>query len=325
MADELTQLERLTRLWREGGLTDEEFAARKAALAEAPPTPPLPWPLLVSLAALALVLLTALVVWFGHGLGRPAPLSVADSAAPGAASAAASAAPALPTGPIAAPTTQAAFAVAYPTGKGEVSGANGAVHVAFAPFAVYRIGDNTFALVSKGRNLDDDSHVASGFFSIAYLAAAPQLALQGQPFVAAGSQGGFGAPPGLKLLSKLAASPVLQITSGGTGQGVVAEQADLVALGPTAGEVVVVAQGLPLSYDDGGTGAPQTCAITGKIVPGAVGKTFTIAYSGSWTGKTLYRWTGARWEPQGGAPDLSAKCPKPDAGGDSGASQEPGQ
>lgn len=99
MSDWIEQLERLTRLHKEGALTDAEFAAQKARLLESQNAPsaaaepmeyddgvyeaPRPkWPLYAGLAAVAAVVIGG-AAWFGSGIvpGRELPAAAASPTA----------------------------------------------------------------------------------------------------------------------------------------------------------------------------------------------------------------------------------------------------
>lgn len=304
MSDNLGQLERLTKVWRDGGLTDEEFQARKAALL-APPRR-LPWAIPVAGAVVVFVgATTAALIW--RNTPTPVTANTATKAVPTLTS------PVNPAPRVGAPapTSAEAFAIVYPTAKAAVEWQGQTYHVKFRPEAIYDLGADTFALISVGQNLDESYHAARGFFSVAYFGNYPALAMEGAPFVGVGSQGGWGNPPTTRLLRNISGRPLLEIESSQLGQGETETWADLVVLGATINDVTAVAAGLDLAYDNSGAGTGTVCSIDGRVVPVSKDNSFAIAYRGSYRGRVIYKWQSFQWKRQGSAADLYTFCPQP--------------
>jgi hypothetical protein len=302
--DELSELERLTRVWKDGGLTEEEFQARKAALSERRRVGGLPVAAAVTMVAAAFVL--------GYGARW---LQDRSGSAGGALNSASATNSVLVTNSttetqLVDPTPAEAFGIAFPSPDQQITVDGQSRHVRFAPGTVRRIGQNTYALVSLGTNLDDNSHAAQGFLAISYLGRFPNLQVIGQPFYASGSNGGFGAPPRVRWVDGLGERPVLEAISSGMGQGISTSSMDLFWLGETVDRVHQGLSNVEIHYDDSAAGNTPACTIDSRIAPDRNGRGgFTLRYSGSYTGQVAFTFTGLNWTPASAPPQLFSVCP----------------
>jgi len=314
MSDHLERLERLAKLRADGALTEQEYAAQKAAVlsAGAPrgeaqivgqdPRPSKTWLWLGVAILVGVAILAAgyrLLVKRSPTTAPPAASSPATSAAT-APSKAAAEPPDL--------TKEEAFRIVYPTGKAVAKFDDESIHVRFSPIALVRLDASTLVLISGGQNLDQDCHGCTGFFSIAYLGAAPGWTVEGVPYVGIGQTGGFGSPPEIAIIRSLSSEPLVFVRSGQSGQGSTETWGQLVRLGPTIHDVSIALDRFDVSYDNDGGSAD--CSIEGKIVPGKRGQSFTIRYTGTFSGDVAYTSSGGSYTPVGGPPrDLWKRCP----------------
>jgi hypothetical protein len=293
MNDRWSELEKLGRFRAEGLLTEAEFEAEKERLLAKPRRQRLVV-LWISLGLLAAVAVFAL--WRLTDISSEKKVAVSE---PPVSAAVAQA-------PREAPTLAQAFALAFPTPKRRVTIDGETTAVRFSPHSLFRLSPDTYVLLSRGKNLDDDSHAAGGFYAVTYLGFLPQLAIEGETFIAPGSLGGWGQPPELKIVTGLLARPVVQVTNGGSGQGLTVTAVDLVWLGEKASDVHVAAEDIEVSYDD--LGADGSCEIKGRLAT-APGDAFKVIYTGSYKAEVVYRKGLARYQTPSPL-ELYSVCPE---------------
>jgi len=314
MSDHLERLERLAKLRADGALTEQEYAAQKAALlsAGAPrveaqivghdPRPSRTWLWLGVAILVGVVILAAgysLVMKRSPTRAPPAASSPAISDATALSKAVAEPADL---------TKEEAFRIVYPTGKAVAKFDDESINVRFSPITLVRLDASTQILISGGQNLDQDCHGCTGFFSVAYLGAAPGWTVEGVPYVGMGQTGGFGTPPEIAIIRSLGPEPMVFVRSGQSGQGSTESWGQLVRLGATIDDVSIALTRFDVSYDNDGGAAD--CSIEGRIVPGKPGRSFTIRYTGAYSGDVVYTSSGGAYTPVGGPPrDLWKRCP----------------
>ena len=156
-------------------------------------------------------------------------------------------------------------------------------------------------LVSGGQG--DDCHGCAGTLAVHYLSVAGDGFLLGKAFPGAATGTSFGAPPSWKRREDIASAPVIQTERGGTFQGYTCARAQLVALTPAGPQTL--ADDLPTGYsDEGAVTEGKLQQISGTIEAGTKDRDFTIAYSGSMTGRTAYRRDGTGYKIDGKAADI---------------------
>lgn len=192
------------------------------------------------------------------------------------------------------PSTDEAFAIAYPNRNVALTMDGKVAHLRFSPLGLYQVDADTFALVSAGENLDGDCHACAGAVSISYLGRYPALTREAQPVVF--PSGGWGRPADVSLGPPLSSAPVLLLQTTDSDYGITQNTAVVVRLGPRAADVRAVGS-LQLDYDNSATGFEPSCAIQGRIRAGEPDKSFSVEYTGSLDRTIAYRWIGDAWRP----------------------------
>jgi hypothetical protein len=141
-------------------------------------------------------------------------------------------------------------------------------------------------LVAEGRN-KEDCHACEGSLSLVYLERTPK------GFQRTGKAGrdqfngnGFGAPPEWKVRRDLEANPVLTVETGFTGQGFTCASQALVELTPVGAKVL--AESVPVEYDDSGVGHGRVTTLEGQIRPLARGRSFEVVFHGTRSMRMVY-------------------------------------
>lgn len=212
------------------------------------------------------------------------------------------------------PSLRQAFAAAYPKPIQRVkTGDADSDRMRFSPLLLVAIGPGRYALVSKARNLDHTCHGCSGGYGVAYLKVAGRgLGLEAPPFAEADSEGGFGAPPRLDIVSGLGSPPVLRVSGNHEGMGALESWQSLVRLGPDARAVKVGAT-LPVGLRVTDPENHVTCAIAATLQANAKDQSFTLRYTGRLKREVHYSWAAGRWTAPNAVADVEAlydACPK---------------
>lgn len=286
MAKYWEELERLSRLRSEGALTDTEFdaekgrvlkgreAARRARLGVG--------------IALFVAVLGSSVFWLSGGiLARPTPSSpqnIGPAAVPIPAVQAT-----LPPSQVD-PTLTEAFKLAFPTPKQRVRIGDGTDSVKFTPKLLHKLSADSFVLVSEGNNIECEAHVCSGAFAVTYLGLYPELRKEGENFIRASSNGGFGRPPNLRIRVLPDGRAILEVTKGYGGMGLFITTADLIWLGAGPNDLQNAVESVLVSYEyqDGLVENSAKCSLTGVFNYSAKSG-IRVTYKGSGAGVVNYR------------------------------------
>ena len=300
------ELERLSRLRSEGALTDAEFdaekervlkgraAARRVRLGVA--------------VALVAARLGALLFWLSGGIpARPTPSSPQGS---GPATVPIPPLQATLPPPAADPTLADAFKLAFPTVKRRVRIGDGTESIKFTPKIFQKLSADSFVLVSEGNNIECDAHVCSGAFAVTYFGLYPELKKEGEDFIRASSNGGFGQPPGLRIRALSDGKHVLEVTKGYGGMGLFITSVDLMWLGLGPNELRDAVTNVLASYEyqDASVDNSPKCVLTSKFNYSAKGG-LQVLYNGSGAGVVNYREASGSLRPDRGV-EAIAPCIK---------------
>jgi hypothetical protein len=313
MTDRIEALERLQRLRESGALSEEEFAAEKAALlgragAVAEEEPPVPdvdreravvarrrrpeWLIPAALlAGLAVFALAAWLVLRGGG-GETADMSQANVAAPVVE----------PTDqnvvePAPAPTIRdrpeaeqlaAAFRAAFGTRTTrQIEEAD----IAFRPGRLVWVGDHAM-LVSNGTNAEE-CHACAGMVAVHRLApAAGGFRVEGEWLSVATDD--YGRPPDWRVTDELTGRPALRVENGGGNQGIFCSFVtwyDLASAQPA--EIARVQTGYTNEGEEGGF------ELEGRIANLRPSRSFDVVYTGYESFTETYRLRGGRFQFEG--------------------------
>jgi len=316
MTERIEALERLQRLRETGALTEEEFAAEKAALlsraesvpdaAQAEPvrstttlvsTRRRPdWLVPAAVGAFLLVLVVAAMLFLRGGPGEDVDTAAINMTAPLPEPVIENqAAPAPPPDIRARPAREqltAAFAAAFGDRATRVVEE---ADITFRPGSLIWVGERA-VLVSNGTNAEE-CHACAGMVAVHFLAP------QGEGFRVAGewlsvATDDYGHPPGWRITSELTGRPALRVEGGGGNQGIFCNFVsyyDLAGDGPA--EIARVQTG----YTDEGSGEEGAgTELEGRIVNVRAGRSFDVSYSGGQRFAETYRLRDGRFAIEGG-------------------------
>jgi hypothetical protein len=310
MTERIEALERLQRLRESGALSEEEFAAEKAALlgqSGAVPAPPPEdgvereraivaprrrpeW--LIPAALLGALALFAAVAWLAlrGGGGETADLSQLNVAAPAAA---------LPpeenkAEPAPVPTIRdrpepeqlaAAFRAAFGSRTTrQIEEAD----ISFRPGRLLWVGDHAM-LVSNGSNAEE-CHACAGMVAVHRLApAADGFRVEGEWLSVATDD--YGRPPDWRITDELTGRPALRVENGGGNQGIFCDFVTWYDLaGARPAEIARVQTGYSNEGEEGGF------ELQGRIANVRPGRSFDVVYTGYESFTETYRLRGGRFE-----------------------------
>jgi hypothetical protein len=312
MTDRIEALERLQRLRETGALTEEEFAAEKAALlgradaaAEVRPAegatetttvavkmrrPEWLIPAIVA-GALLVFIVAALLILRGGGGGGDTPGdtgATVNAAAPAPAPPVVNEVqpapePAIRSRP-ASEQLAAAFATAF---GGRATRTVDEAEIRFRPGSLTWIG-NRAVLVSNGTN-SEECHACAGMVAVHYLTP------EGDGFRSAGewltvATDDYGRPPDWRISSELTGRPALRVENGGGNQGIFCNFTsyyDLSGARPT--EIARVQTGYANEGEEGGF------ELEGRIANVRRGRSFDAVYTGYESFTETYRFRGSRF------------------------------
>ncbi|MEA3015563.1 MAG: hypothetical protein QOI38_285 [Sphingomonadales bacterium] len=309
MTDRIEALERLQRLRESGALSEEEFAAEKAALLgragavleEAPP-PGIErervvavqrrrpeW--LIPAALLGVLALFAVVAWLvlRGGGGEETDLSQTNVAAPAAAPPEQNLVEAAP-----APTIRdrpeadqlaAAFRAAF---GGRATRAVDEADVTFRPGRLVWIGDKAM-LVSEGTNAEE-CHACAGHVAIHRLAVAGDgFRVEGEWLSVATDD--YGRPPEWRVTGELTGRPALRVEGGGGNQGIFCNFVSWYDLtGESPRQIARVQTGYTNEGEEGGF------ELEGRIANLRPGRSFDVVYTGYESFTETYSLRGGRFQ-----------------------------
>lgn len=270
------ELARLDDLRRSGALTDEEFAAEKAALL-APRRFPR-WPLVVGGGAVAIGAAVAIGVFGGQEMSPPAatPSAVPSPVASQTAT------------PVA--TTDWPLADAFAAATGHASaytepGSDGDVTI--TPQRVVPLSNGIAALIAA-REIADGCHACAGGLAVYYLrddGGSPALV---RAFPQAVSGNGFGgAPSSWSVTDRFTSTPAIYAEAGFTGQGITQTSATITELTPAG---PVTSGPIGIGYSDAGAQEDENaaCVVTGRIGNVVKDGEFDVTRTGSRPGMDHY-------------------------------------
>ena len=304
MTDRIEALERLQRLRESGALSEEEFAAEKAALlgradAVADSTTTIvtaagrrpAWLVPAIVGALLLLLIVAAILILRGGGDEADTVAVDVPASPSEAQPQNAVTPA-PEREIRSRPEAEQLAVAFRTAFGNrPTRTIDEAAISYRPGSLIWIGERA-VLISNGTNAEE-CHACAGMVSVHYLApAGDAFRVLGEWLAVATDD--YGRPPEWRVASDVTGRPALRVENGGGNQGIFCSFVtyyDLTAARPA--EVARVQTGFT---DEGATtdeGAGTE--LEGRIGNIRAGRSFDVAYSGDSSFTETYRLRGARF------------------------------
>ena len=312
MTDRIEALERLQRLRETGALTEEEFAAEKAALLgragsvpDAPPAEPVrpattavaptrrpEWLVPAALGAALLVFIVAAMLFLRSGRGEEVVSAAANVVAPVPDPVIENqVAPAPQPGIRERPVTEqlaAAFGAAF---GGRSTRTVGEAEIAYRQGSLIWVGGRA-VLVSNGTNAEE-CHVCPGMLSVHFLAP------QGEGFRVTGewlsvATDDYGRPPDWRIASDLTGRPALRVENGGGNQGIFCNFVsyyDLTADRPA--EIARVQTGYTNEGEEGGF------ELEGRIANLRPGRSFDVVYTGYESFTETWRLRDGRFQFEG--------------------------
>jgi hypothetical protein len=311
MTDRIEALERLQRLRESGALSEEEFAAEKAALlgragAVAEEAPPADiereqviavrrqrpeW--LIPTALLAALVVFAAVAWLAlRGGGETAETAQANVAAPAPSAPEQNLVETAPAPTIrdrpAAEQLAAAFRAAFGTrATRQIEEAN----ITFRPGRLIWIGDKAM-LVSEGTNAEE-CHVCAGHLAVHRLAATGEgFRVEGEWLSVATDD--YGRPPEWRVTDELTGRPALRVEGGGGNQGIFCNFVTWYDLtGDRPAQIARVQTGYTNEGEEGGF------ELEGRIANLRPGRSFDAVYTGYESFTETYSLRGGRYQLDG--------------------------